>query len=814
MRRPYENSLVTFVACLLLFCFSSGARSATLPKPSLTPEEQAWIRANPVVRVIAEPNWRPFEYIEKGKMIGLIPSYMAVISAMTGLRFEAVSSIGWGQSPEALQTGRADLTTVISRSAAERLGANIIISRPFFVSGISIITDHQATVMFDLEDLAGKRVSLKGRGGLEYLVRQKYPSIELLPYTTNEKALEAIVDGDADAAIGLDATMLPVVRRQYYGRLHVSGNVAYYPIALSMATRSDLPLLASIIDKSLAAIPVRQAERIKEDWLRLADYGEPSLASILRYRAPQVLGATGILFAFALLTIFSLRARAAALQSEREKAMFLAFMSHEIRTPMHTILSSLELLQRSPLNAKQVTRTRSAVVASETLLELLNDLLEYSRLDSRGTQLELLATPIYAWAQSTVDQVRWRADEKGLSLTLEVACDPELNLIVDPTRLRQIALNLLVNAIKFTDQGTVKLRLEYLAATKAERPGELTVKVSDTGIGLSEEQLLHIFDAFRQADISTTRQFGGTGLGLAICKELVTLMHGDIFVSSESGGLTSFAVRIPAVCAESASLKAEEMVRETGSLHRAQTLRPAKSVAPANVRASSECPLLLVVDDHVAVQIAIRDQLEELGCDAILVGTGTAALDVFGQTRFDMVLLDCNLPDIDGYAVAERMREHESATAADHTPIIAISAAVDDAHQLRCMTSGMDGVLGKPLRLDLLREVIELWCPSEQSDSRRAEPDDVAPRETLQQAYERSLIDDFDVIAQAIGQKDSTRMRYAVHRIKGSSHVAGHDDIAAMAKEFETALDSTPAPSSDQLTEMLANLKAAGDFQR
>jgi signal transduction histidine kinase/CheY-like chemotaxis protein len=805
------SALLTFVAFLLPVCFSHVASAAAAP--SLTPQEQAWIRAHPVVRFIAESNLRPFEYLENGKVVGLIPSYLAIISSMTGLRFETVPSAGRGQSPEALQSRRADVTTVISRGAAERLGSNIILSRPFFVSGISIITDHQATVMFDLEDLAGKRVALKGQGGLEYMVRQKYPSIELLPYTTNEGALQAIVDGEADAAIGLEAILLPIVRRQYYGRLHVSGGVAYYPIAISMATRSDLPLLASIIDKSLAAIPVRQAERITESWLRLADYGEPSIASIVRYRAPQVIGAVGILFIFALLTIFSLRARAAALHSEREKAMFLAFMSHEIRTPMHTILSSLELLQRSPLNAKQAKRTRSAVVASETLLELLNDLLEYSRLESRGTQIELLATPIDAWARLTVDQVRWRAEEKGLSLTLEVACDPELNLIIDPTRLRQIALNLLQNAIKFTNRGTVTLWLDYSSAAKAGRPGELALKVSDTGIGLSEEQLPHIFDAFRQADISTTRHFGGSGLGLAICKELVTLMHGDIAVSSASGGLTSFTVRIPARCAESASSKAAEP-GESGPVSHTQSSHGATGSAWTTATAPSDSPLLLVVDDHVAVQIAIRDQLEELGCDAILVGNGTMALDVFGQTRFDMVLLDCNLPDIDGYTVAERMRKHESSTAAEHTPIIAISAAVDDAHEERCMTSGMDGVIGKPLRLDLLREVIELWCPTDVSDSRGAESIDLAPRETLQQAYERNLSDDIDVIAQAIEQKDVSKIRYAAHRIKGSSHVAGHEDIAAIAGKFETALDATPPLSSEQLMIMLADLKAARDFQR
>jgi two-component system sensor histidine kinase EvgS len=803
VRRRCPGKLVVLLA-FLMFGWSGSARAAG--SPLLTPEEQAWIKTHPVVRVIAENNWQPFEYLENGRIVGLVPSYMELISEMTGLRFEVVPGIGWGQAPAALQRGDADVATVISRSTADRLGTDIIISRPFFVSGISIVTDDQATVMFDLEDLRGKRLALKGQGGLEYLVRQRYPSIKVLPFDTHEEALQTLLDGKADAAIGLDATILPVVRRKFYGRLHVSGAVAYYPVALSMVTRSDLPLLASIIDKSLAAIPVRQAEAIKERWLRLADYGEPSIESILRYRAREVLGALGILIIFALLTIFSLRARTAAMRSEREKAMFLAFMSHEIRTPMHTIFSSLELLQRSPLNEKQAERTRTAVIASETLLELLNDLLEYSRLDSRRLELEQIATPIAAWARQTIDMVRWRAEKKRLTLTLDVTCAPELNLIIDPTRLRQIASNLLVNAIKFTESGVVKLRLDYAPPAKAGRPGALTLEVSDTGIGLSAEQQLQIFDAFRQADTSTPRHFGGTGLGLAICKELAVLMRGSIAVRSEPGGLTSFTVRVPVRSAEFADAEAVR-VKGAPSVNHVERSRAAETAAVA-AETSSKRPLLLVVDDHEAVQIAIRAQLDELGYDAIMVGTGTAALEAFATRSYDMVLLDCNLPDIDGYTVADRMRAHESVTMAEHTPIIAISAAVDEQHKVRCMTSGMDGALSKPIRLDMLRELVELWCPA-WAPTPPVESIEPMRNDTMQQVYLRSLKEDVEIILRAIEEKDWGGVRYAVHRIKGSSHVAGQPEIAVIAEKFEASLDSTTTPSSDQFAEMLNGLREA-----
>ncbi len=574
-----------------------------------------------------------------------------------------------------------------------------------------------------------------------------------------------------------------------------------------MVTRKDMPILASIIDKSRAAMSSRQTEAILDQWLRQANYGQPTFESILRYRWKQLLAVAGAMLGFAILALISMKARARAVRSERDKSAFLAFMSHEVRTPMHTVLSSLELLQGSRLDPTLAERTSAAIVASETLLALLDEVLEYSRVGSRGARIERIATPIGAWAEDTLDMVRCRAEKKGLSLSLEIECNPQLTLLIDPMRLRQIVSNLLTNAIKFTDQGWVGLRIGYAQTNRSDWTGTLTLEVFDTGIGILPEQLPHLFDAYWQAEQSSRRSNSGAGLGLAICKELCVLMGGSIDVQSAPGGNTSFTVRIPALIEEPghdappATWRAPPPLlagpsRPAGSASTPGSTGSSVSPAPpeplplspsAETPDAGRKPQLLVVDDHEAVQLAIRSQLDALGCTSFIAGTGSAALAAFEHGAYDMVLLDCNLPDISGYKVAERMREWETATGR-HTPLIAISAATDDEHRMRCVTSGMDGILAKPLRLGALRDLIALWCP----DASIAPPEPQAAPAPFADApgqfNVRALEGDIALLKRALEDNDPEGARYAIHRIRGAAHIAGWEHIAEIAGLWETHL--------------------------
>ncbi|MBR7964233.1 ATP-binding protein [Burkholderia latens] len=755
--------------------------------PQFTAEEKAWIAAHPVVRTRVDSNWRPFEFREGGKVLGIVPSYLDAVSRISGLRFEYADDVSLPNTLDAFMSGQIDMVPDVSSSADRSRYRDIsIFSQPYFVGTMVVVASESSHLFVDFRNLSGSRVAIKGGGGLEYGIRHSGIPVILLTYADERDALAAVADGDADVAVGTDASIVPLLRRQFKGKLFVSGGLADRPYALAFATRRDLPLLASILDKSLASIPARESEEIPRRWIESVDYGKPTLHSILYYHRWQVVAASVTLLGLVAVTFVSWRSRKAAVRSEREKAMFVAFISHEIRTPMHTILASLELLQHSRLTPKQAARADAAVGASESLLMLLDDILEYSRLESHSVTLAPEPTHVMQWARRSADMVRWRVEEKRLGLTLEIACSPELCVLIDPIRTRQIVLNLLVNAIKFTSAGSIVLRVDFLAG-KTERAGSLVIEVRDTGIGIPHERQRRIFEPYQRVEEPGSGPVSGSGLGLAICRELVGLMKGAITVSSNPGIGTVFTVMLPV----RAQPPSQSPVHESD---------PAPVAQPASTRASDHVtdvlspdpnggPMILVVDDHEAVQHAIQHQLDALACRSTIAGTGEAALEKFERMPFDMVLLDCNLPGIDGYTVAQRMRDIECRRQGKRTPVIAISAATDDAHRVRCLDSGMDGVLGKPVRLAVLRNVIELWCASYESDVPDPLPGQAkAPRADFSTVFRQSVDGDLETLARALQSRDIDLARHAAHRIKGAAAVAGKTAMHDLAADLEHRL--------------------------
>ncbi|WP_330750139.1 ATP-binding protein [Burkholderia diffusa] len=731
------------------------------------------MRAHPVVHIAVEANWRPIEYMRNGNHAGLVAGYLNAISKMTGLTFRTVPGTEWGHAYDALASRKVDLLPGVWRELVpDRVGAGALVSAPYLVGRLTAVTRNNSAMIFNLKRLEGKRVAIKGRGAVEYFTRNSGVMLDVLAFDTEELALAAVASGEADAALGVDVTILPIVQRKFPGQLYMSGMLADRPVSLAMLTRADLPILASIIDKSLAAIPVSETAEITRNWVEMADYGKPTIRSILHYRAPQVFAIAAALLAFAALACLSWKSRVAAIRSERDKAKFLAFVSHEIRTPMHTILSSLELLQRSRLTGQQANRADAAISASETLLTLLDDILEYSRLESRKVWLATQAVELEAWARQTVDMVRWRADEKMLELVLDIVCPSAVRVAIDPVRVRQIVLNLLVNAIKFTSAGSVTLRIEYVSGRHGQN-GTLTLEVRDTGIGIASERLEHIFDAYWQVPGSLQQEVDGSGLGLAICRELVALMHGTITVQSEPDTETTMTVRLPVAT-----------VDEPLPARPATSMPVLVDARPGNAHPDS--PRILIVDDHETVQFALQEQCDELGCVGIVAGTGEDAMLQLAHGRVDLVLLDGDLPDIDGHALAKMIRQDESAREARHVPIIAISALSGDAHRERCLDSGMDGVLGKPLRLETLRQLIAMWCPTYKDVA--LPPPYGAEAVNLSAVYDREVAKDLDALVNGLLSRDFSAAARAAHRITGASHLAELRNIAEVASNAESRL--------------------------
>ena len=780
--------------CLLsLALLLMAAAHVTFAAPNLdlfTPAERAWIIAHPVVRIAVDPDWRPLEYVEDGVHKGLTAEYVAAISDLTGLRFSLVPGQSWADARQALIEGRVDLLPAISRQfAPPSLKDIVLFSEPYFVGSTIILATEAEPIIFDARKLNGKVVAIKGGGAYERLLRERFPEIRLLPLESPEAAMQAVADGRAAAAVGVDTAMLPLLHRKYLDTLHISGAIGEMPATVSMGVRKELPELASIVEKSLESLTARQTDNMVEKWLKGTDYGAPSWRTLLKYYHTQL-----ILLAVAviLVLLFARRARTArraAVQSEQAKTKFLAVMSHEIRTPMNAILSSVELLRRSPLDRRQHELADMAGSASETLLNLLDDVLDLSKLEAHRLLLEKVPTDISALARQAVGMMRIKAEEKKLALQLELSAPGERDVVIDPGRVLQVLINLLSNAIKFTDRGSVTLSIRLQDGAPAPRSqATLQVAVADTGIGLSAEQQARLFQPFVQADSSTTRRYGGTGLGLVICRELIEAMKGTLDFRSEAGVGTTVTFSIPATTQPRQPAQPVSATIEERAV--------ASAAAPAG-------PTILVVDDHPNNRQVIQRQLEELNCNAALAADGPSALALLETRQFPLVLLDCYLPGMDGYQVARTIREREQGSGR-HQPIIAISAAVDTGHVQRCMESGMDGVLKKPLRLNELQSIVEAWCDVELAS--REHPPSSPASDSVQLFRDTARLDLAD-IERALESGDFDMLAHYIHRMKGAALIAGVPAIAEASGWMEEILRSASAGDRAMLDSACSELR-------
>ncbi|NWD65963.1 ATP-binding protein [Pseudomonas sp. IPO3774] len=737
--------------------------------PIFTAAEQQWINAHPVVRYAIDPYW-PMEYLEEGELKGLTRDYIDYISSISGLRFQLIQTESWSDTLTLMKKNQVDLSTAINRNLFTKsdLGG-LILSDEYFVGSTIIVTRSGDPVMFSPKKLNGKTVAVKGGGGYERYLTKNFPDIDLLLITDPEQALEALADGRADAVVGLDVVLQPIITRKFLGTLHLAGVISEMAVVSVMGINSSSPELASIINKSLASITSEASDIMFDRWLAKTKYGAPSWGAILRYYSIELAAILLFIIAIILLASRAKRAQNTAQRSEADKTAFLAMMSHEIRTPMNGVLSSIELLQSTELNPSQHELATLANVSARNLLEMLDDVLDISKLEARGVSIEYIPTDLSQLARGLADIHRLGALNRKTSLNLNIVGLEEVLLLVDPIRIRQIISNLLSNAVKFTHNGEVILSLEFHPS--GPDIGRLKVQVSDTGIGIDQAQQGRLFQAFVQADNSITRRYGGSGLGLSICKQLVELMGGRIYLESDLGKGTQVSCWLhvhfiyKVACTESPALEQQE--------------------TPTTAATQKQ---VLVVEDHPINQRTIGLQLTELGYRALIVEDGVAALAAMQESRDDIaiVLLDCHLPDMDGYEVARRIRQQENNRSLAHMPIIAISASTDEAHQLKCFESGIDGNLSKPLGLSNLKQLFAVWLLA--SDLPVPSVQSTEDTLSLHDLFIKTSREDAALLRDAFETGDLVCALHYAHRLHGSALTIGDNELATWAKELEDSV--------------------------
>ena len=485
------------------------------------------------------------------------------------------------------------------------------------------------------------------------------------------------------------------------------------------------------------------------------------------------------------------QAKAAAESASRTKSDFLASMSHEIRTPMNAIMGIADLLAKTALSPEQDKYVQIFRRAGDNLLNLINDILDLSKVEASQLELERTGFSLNDHLEKVTEMVAARAHEKGLAMVCEIAPDVPNDLVGDPTRLRQVLLNLLGNAIKFTQSGEVTLRVARDANPSV--PTALRFTVSDTGIGIPGEKLGQVFERFTQADSSTTRRFGGSGLGLTISKRLVELMGGRIWVESEVGKGSVFAFAVPF---------------EISAAFNRPTAAP--------VGTDPELPLpalrILLAEDSPDNCIITMAYLEDTPYQVEIAETGAIACEKFRAGHYDLVLMDRQMPVMDGLTATRTIRAWEHANDRPPTPIIALTASALKGDREKCLAAGCTAFLTKPIKQEVLLQAIkerfQVAPAPAKEESGRMEPILLRMKPRLADrvpAYLENCRQNIVVMLDALDRVDFETVTSLGHQMRGSGGAFGFQAITDIGAALQQAGESADNDVSRKWVRELSN---------
>jgi signal transduction histidine kinase/DNA-binding response OmpR family regulator len=534
----------------------ADAEDQTQNKVQLTQSEQDFIINHPVIRLGVDPNFVPYEFIDTdGEYKGIAEDYINLICEKTGLKMEAAKGLTWSEAYEKAAKKELDVLPCVAKTKNRE--DYFLFTEPYFNFKRAVFVIQNNTSVKSFEDLYGKTVAVQEDSSHHDFLKN-YPEIGLNLYSEATDALHAVSNGSEAMFVGNLATTIFLARENGIANLKyiiINTDERDPSQALHFAVRNDWPELVGIINKALAAITEEEKININNKWIGVAEGKDYTIL----IRVAIITGALiVIIMAVSFFWIIRLRketnkrreaetgyiaAKEEAEKANHIKSMFLARMSHEIRTPLNAIMGMAYLIKKTEITSTQSSYLEKLTHAARNMLELINDILDFSKIEAGKIEIEHISFSIDDVIKRVVNIMSVKVEERGIELIMDIANDIPPFFWGDPVRLEQILLNLVNNAVKFTEKGSVTILVR--ADISEGNTYNVVFSVSDTGIGMTKEQLDRLFAPFDQGDSSINRRYGGTGLGLSIVKSLTELMKGKIEIDSMYGEGSVFTVTLP-----------------------------------------------------------------------------------------------------------------------------------------------------------------------------------------------------------------------------------------------------------------------------